>query len=97
MKKERDCLLEVMNAYMIGKEKLEETLLGKEVVMNAVTQSIIDLGSTVNHLETRKSFLIKTKKRLLPVHRGRLRAADKLQRSCWSILRLCMYNLRLVL
>lgn len=54
---ERDCLLEERNAHKIEQEKLEKMLLWKEIVTKAITQSVLVLERTLNHLETDKILL----------------------------------------
>lgn len=63
VEKERDRLLEELNVYKRKKEKLEKTLLEKEIVtraMQAMTRSAVDLEKAMNLLDTAKSLLMKT-------------------------------------
>lgn len=52
LKKKQQHFLEEGNDYKMETEKLETTLLEKEVAMKEMTLSVVDLGRTVNSLET---------------------------------------------
>lgn len=49
-----------------GKEKLGKTLLGKEVAMRAITQSVVDIERSMISVETGKRLFMNTNEELLP-------------------------------
>lgn len=51
MNEKRHRLLQVVNAYLMEKEKLRKTILEKRVATKAMTWSLVDLERTVNRLE----------------------------------------------
>lgn len=53
------------NAYEMDKKKQKTELPEKEVTMKAMATSVVDFESTVNCLETKGSFLMKTSKQLV--------------------------------
>lgn len=58
MKEERNHLIEKANVYKMEKEKYEKTIIEKEVAMEAMRWSVVDLGRTLNCLETEKRLLL---------------------------------------
>lgn len=51
--------------YKLEKEKIEKALVVRRVAKKARTRSLVDLEVRVNDPETKKSLLIKTKKKFL--------------------------------
>lgn len=64
-KEEWDRLMKEVNAYKMGKKKLEKMLLKKEVTMKAMTRSVVHLEQIVSSLETEKNLLIFTSEELV--------------------------------
>lgn len=65
VKKERDHFLEEKNAYKMEKEKLGEDAVRMEVVVKAMTRSLVDLERSVIRLKMERRLARKTNENLL--------------------------------